>query len=181
MIIASHTNSILNSVSYHRCGFLIDPGDEWFGFNNVSSIFLTHCHFDHIYGLNRVFELNPRVKIYTNTHGAKMLLDSKLNMSIYHESPFIFDHSENVVIVDDGETIIVGEITCQAIFTPGHNPSCISWLTNNYIFTGDAYIPGCKVITNLPGGCKRESELSVKKILELKNDRTLCAGHKLTK
>lgn len=45
------------------------------------------------------------------------------------------------------------------IETPGHCPSCLTYYTDNYIFTGDSYIPNVKVVTKLPYGDKKKQRL----------------------
>ena len=173
-------NSYFNSICYCFGKALIDPGDEWDGFKDVRTVLLTHAHFDHIYGLNRLFELNPEAKVYTNEHGRMMLLDDRRNMSRYHEIPFVFHHPEHIAVVNDGDEIDVGEnITVKAVFTPGHNPSCITWIVGDCLFTGDSYIPGIKTVTNLPGGNKHQAEESIHLIKELAVGRTIYPGHKV--
>lgn len=177
--ITKYCNKIYNSVSY-RIGtnVICDPGNEWEGFQDVATVLLTHAHFDHIYGLNRVVELNPHVRIYTNESGREMLLNSKKNLSFYHESPFVISESAHIITVDDGTTLELGEgMTAKAIFTPGHNPSCITWIIEDCLFTGDAYIPDIKTVTNLPGGNKTQSKHSIKIIKELAIGRTIYPGH----
>lgn len=171
---------MFNSLSY-RCGnILIDPGDEWEGFYDVRSVLLTHAHFDHIYGLNRVIELNPSVRIYTNESGREMLLNARKNLSFYNDMPFIISEPLCILTVQDGEEIpIGGGLTAKAIFTPGHNPSCITWIIEDALFSGDSYIPGIKVVTNLPGGNKKQAEESEAKILRLAENRNIYSGHKL--
>lgn len=44
------------------------------------------------------------------------------------------------------------------IETPGHCPSCLTYYTDNYIFTGDSYIPNVKVVTKLPYGDKKSRD-----------------------
>lgn len=159
---------------------LFDPGDEWDGFFDTSMVLLTHGHFDHIYGLNRVIELNPDVKIFTNDYGREMLLDARKNLSRYHESPFVISDPSRIVTVEDGEEISLGEgLTAKAIFTPGHNTSCITWLIDDCLFTGDSYIPGIKTVTNLPGGNKNQAEYSIGLIKNLAIGKTIYPGHKL--
>lgn len=159
--ISSHINSFFNSLSYRVGPFLLDPGDEWEGFENVEAVLLTHAHFDHIYGLNRVAELNPSVKVYTNKVGQEMLLDARKNLSIYNETPFVFNYSEKLHVVEDDDIIHSSDgLIATAIFTPGHNPSCITWIIDNNLFTGDSYIPGLPVVTNLPKGNRKLAEIS---------------------
>ena len=53
----------------------------------------------------------------------------------------------------------------------------MTYFTNDYIFTGDSYIPGVEVVTKLPRGNKKDAEHSLEKILNLTEARTICAGH----
>lgn len=178
--LSSHINSLFNSISYRFGGVLVDPGDEWEGFENVEAILLTHAHFDHIYGLNRIIELNSDVKIITNIQGMEMLLSDKLNMSRYHEKPFVCQSQENFFVVKDNEYIdICSNVTAKAVFTPGHNPSCITWIIDDCIFTGDSYIPGIKTVTNLPGGNKEQAAQSEELIKQLAVGRRIFPGHKV--
>jgi hypothetical protein len=48
------------------------------------------------------------------------------------------------------------------------------------LFTGDAYIPGVKVVTTLKGGDKVKAAESVERILRLAEGKTVCAGHEVT-
>lgn len=158
---------------------IIDPGDcngEWTG---VCNVLLTHGHFDHIYGLNELARINPGAVVYTNEYGRDMLLSPKLNMSKYHDTPFVFEMPDNIRIVEDGDTIDLGNgIMAHAIFTPGHNPSCITWRIGDMLFTGDAYIPGVKTVTNLPHCNRKDAAESERKILEIAaSGLTVCPGH----
>lgn len=179
-MITCHTNSFFNSISYKIGSVLIDPGDKWEGFIDVEKVLLTHAHFDHIYGLNELLKASPNIRIYTNSCGKDMLLNAKKNMSFYHETPFTIEiEKENsIILVDDGEEIQLdnGQVA-KAIFTPGHNPSCITWLIDDLLFTGDAYIPDVKIVTNLPGGNKTQSQQSINIIKELAIGREICPGH----
>ena len=180
MKIILHHNSFFNSICYKFGKCLIDPGDIWEGFYSVESILLTHAHFDHIYGLNELFRISSCEKVYTNETGREMLLDAKKNMSLYHEYPFVFEHPECIITVDDGDEISLCEgVIAKAKFTPGHNPSCITWIIGECIFTGDAYIPGIKTVTNLPGGNKMRAEQSINLITEISKGRIIYPGHKI--
>lgn len=109
-----------------------------------------------------------------------MLLDAKKNMSLYHESPFVISDLSRIEIVEDGENINIEDgMMAKAIFTPGHNPSCITWLIGDAIFTGDSYIPGIKTVTNLPGGDKKLAAEMQNIIMDLAVGKTLYPGHKI--
>lgn len=181
MEIWSNNNSIFNSISYivEKC-VLIDAGDFQDFYKSVSIVLLTHAHFDHIYGLNKVIEYNPYAKVYTNEFGRDMLLNAKKNLSCYHESDFVFGYPSQIVIVNDGDEIQLDKKrVAKAIFTPGHNPSCITWIIDDMIFTGDSFIPSVKTVTNLPGGNKPQAIESEQLILKLSEGKTIYPGHKV--
>lgn len=178
MIVKQHINTLYNSVCYALGHLLIDPGDEWSGFEGVRAILLTHAHFDHIYGLNEVLVQNPDARVFTNAEGRRMLVDAKLNLSKYHGTPFTFDVPDHIVVVANGEEVQLDEdMVAKAIYTPGHNPSCITWAVGCFLFTGDSYIPGLKTVSNLPKGNKKQALESENIILKLAENKIIYPGH----
>ena len=130
------------------------------------------------YGLNKLVEMNPDVVVYTNEAGREALLNDKKNMSRYHETPYVFAHPDKIRIVRDGDKVPVGDsLTAEAHFTPGHNPGCITWVIGDAIFTGDAYIPGVKTVTNLPGSDKTLAAQSEEQIKKLAAGKHIYPGH----
>lgn len=179
MEIQAHVNSVFNSLSYNFKSVLVDPGDEWEGFEEVDAVLLTHAHFDHIYGLNKVLARNSGLKVYTNEAGRAMLFDARKNLSRYHEMPFTFDAPDRIVVVSNGEDVNLNvSLIAKAVFTPGHNPSCITWVIGSMVFSGDSFIPGIKTVTNLPGGNRVQAKESEALIRQLAAGRTIFPGHK---
>lgn len=175
-----HVNSIFNSVCYRVGSILIDPGDTWDGFYGVTMVLLTHVHFDHIYGLNNVINSNPEAKVFTNESGANALINPKLNLSKYHDYPFVFSYPNNIVLAKDRIPVSHnGKSNILPFFTPGHNASCITWLYDNLLFTGDSYIPGIKTVTNLPGGDKYQAENSENLIKKFFKNSLIFPGHQI--
>ncbi|MBD5310879.1 MAG: MBL fold metallo-hydrolase [Bacteroides sp.] len=181
MRIQAFENSYFSSVTYliDDCT-LIDPGDYRSDFKRVNTVLLTHVHFDHIYGLNELLSHKKDILVFTNLEGREMLLNAKLNLSWYHESPFVFSNANNVCIVKDNDEILLSNgLAVKAVFTPGHNHSCVTWMTDDMLFTGDSYIPGIKTITNLPGGNRKQAEESLRLIHQLAIGRSVYPGHKV--
>ena len=61
--------------------------------------------------------------------------------------------------------------------TPGHHPSCLTFEIGDYLFTGDAYIPGEKVVTILPGADKTLAAESLERIKRMAEGKVVCPGH----
>lgn len=144
----------------------------------IKGVLLTHAHYDHIYGLPRLTELFPMIKVYTNDFGKAMLANPRTNMSKYHDDPIVYDDSRNVVVCKEGDMISLFDgVPAKVYETPGHNPSCLTYEIGDFLFTGDAFIPGVKVVTTLPGGDKALAMDSVERIRKLADGKTICPGH----
>lgn len=185
-------NSVLNSITYiipvgsQRDCWLVDCGDVEKVIEQgcrVRGVLLTHSHFDHIYGLNKLMELFPDALVYTNAEGKEGLMSPRWNFSRYHDEveDFIFTHPENIRILDiEGLYAIDDDLIVDILFTPGHEPSCITYKIDNYLFTGDSYIPGMKTITNFPRSKKNLSEANEKIMIGLEiMGMVICSGHRL--
>ena len=139
---------------------------------SIKGVFLTHTHFDHIYGIKRLVELFPLCLIYTSEYGVKGLSSDKLNLTLYHtEGENIKFVSNNIRVLKEGDAISLfnGNMKLVVMETSGHDPSCLTYRIGNALFTGDAYIPGIKTITNLPHGDKvvaKCSETRIKEVVE---------------
>ena len=176
---------ILSDENYDRV-WLVDCGDtdrvlQMIGKKSVEGVLLTHAHSDHIYGLEELIMRFPAVKIYTNTAGVEALKSPKLNISHYHsEYPDISINAPyNVRIMKEGDALEVLGVSVQVYETPGHAPSCLTYIIGQMAFTGDAYIPGVKVFTGFPHANKKQAEASVERILQLTADCQIMPGHTL--
>ena len=147
---------------------------------NVSGVFLTHAHFDHIYGLPELVKRYTQCKIYVTEYAKEGLASDKLNMSRYHETPVSYE-GENVVVGHEGESMSLfdGEPEMQFFETPGHNPGCLTMVLGDVIFTGDAFIPGLGANTQLPHANKEQAQQSMERILNLAEGKTIYSGHKV--
>lgn len=117
----------------------------------VEGVFLTHAHFDHIYGLKALIRQFQECKVYCTEYAKEALASDKLNLSKYNGTPISYS-GDNIEIVHEGEKKCLFEGEPEMLFyeTPGHNPGCLMMVMGNVAFTGDAYIPGIGVNTIPP-------------------------------
>ena len=183
-------NSIFDSITWllseaeSNRVWLVDCGDietiiDIIGGREIAGVLLTHAHFDHIYGLPVLLKLYPNCRIYTNESGKVALADARLNMSLYHETPLTVKGSQVQICSECEEIPLFDNLTAKVYETPGHHPSCLTFMVDNYMFTGDAYIPGVKVVTNLPKGDKKQAQESLDRILKLVEGHIVMPGHTL--
>ena len=164
--------------------WIIDPGDidkivEILPKKcSVKGVFITHYHFDHIYGLNSLTYLFPGLVVFATEIIATGLYSDKMNLSYYHNQSFVYQ-GKNLIFLSDNEVVDLDNGNkIVAIDTSGHNESCLSFMLNNYLFTGDSYIPNVKLVTNLPRSNKEKAKKSLERILGLiKDDTIVCPGH----
>ena len=162
--------------------WLVDVGEmepilDAIGGRQVRGVLLTHTHYDHLYGINKLVERFPECVIYTSQHGKEGLFSDKLNFSRYHDDPIVFEGKHVEVLEEGDEVSLFPYVVLKAIYTPGHDWSCMSDDTDEIIFTGDSYIPNIKVVTTLPKSNKQEAQVSLDRILELCKMRDVYPGH----
>ena len=155
-------NEILQSCTYiltkegEEGAYIIDCGDSapilsYLEHNNKSlkGVFLTHSHYDHIYGLNEIIEKYPDLDVCASEKSFLGLGDPDLNMSyLYTDEDFVVKFSkEHSFVVGEKKNIdILGE-TMSCMATPGHDVDCVSYQIDNMLFTGDSYNPNLPVFT----------------------------------
>lgn len=146
----------------------------------VEGVFLTHAHFDHIYGLPELVKRYPQCKVFATEYAKEGLASDRLNMSRYHEMPVTYE-GDNIVVVHEGErmTLFDGEPEMVFYETPGHNPGCLTMVLGDKIFTGDAYIPGVGANTQLPHANKGQAQQSLERIMNLVEGKAIYSGHKV--
>ncbi len=178
-------NSILKSCSY--CiyddvsfeGYLVDVGDvepilSFIRDNHIliEGVFLTHPHFDHVYGVTDFINCNPSVSIYCSKETLSGLKDEDVNMSyMYLEDEFNLPSDERFKIINSESRLTCFSFPLQIIACPGHDSGCLCYIIGDYIFTGDSYTPFASVTYNWHRGNKQQaldSEAYIYRIIESK-------------
>ena len=137
------------------------------------AVLATHYHPDHvggsmmghdIEGVARLLE-RERVKVYAH----------KLEAPGLRKITGISER--DVVEVDSGDRLRVGEVEIEFLHTPGHTPGSQCFRVKNTLVSGDTlFIQGCGRV-DLPGSNPDDMFRSLQKLAELPDDTVLLPGH----
>ncbi len=104
----------------------------------IECVFVTHCHFDHTFG---VMELKERgVKVYANANTPYMLKKKyDLSRFAYQISgvKIPFEPFEVDELIDEDKEIDLGFCKVNAVCTPGHSLDGMCYYIDGILFTGD--------------------------------------------
>lgn len=129
----------------------------------VQFIIQTHCHFDHIMGLNELIKKYPEIKVYCHKEDIELAKDPRKNGSVLMAAPYIADC--DFVPLGEGKNKI-GDFEFELIHTPGHTKgSCMYYFADEkMLFTGDTIIGPSIGRTDLPTGSEADIYSSLEKI-----------------
>ena len=148
--------------------------------SKVGGVLFTHTHYDHIYGINEFLLVYPNVRLFTNEVGKRALCSPQLNYSRYHLNvkDIVCSRPENIETIKDGDIInIFGKSTFRVMATPGHDESCLTYLFDDYVFSGDSFIPNVETRATFLLSDKSKVLESEQKILSNAYSKMLCPGH----
>ncbi|MBQ6845761.1 MAG: MBL fold metallo-hydrolase [Oscillospiraceae bacterium] len=162
---------------------VIDPGDdakvilketEALGVQ-VSYIFLTHGHFDHILAVNELTNA-------TNAKVAAGALEYERLSSAYLSGLSLmgvgeFDPITADMEISDGGFLDVGDMHFEFLHTPGHTEGSFCIFCDDVMFSGDTLFAGTCGRCDLPGGDISGMFASLKKLYLLPGDFKVYPGH----
>jgi glyoxylase-like metal-dependent hydrolase (beta-lactamase superfamily II) len=140
---------------------------------NLTAALATHYHPDHVggsfgnnevEGVAKLMELNP-VKV----HAHKLEVPGLKKVTALSDS--------DIVSVESGDTLKVGDIEIEFLHTPGHTPGSQCFRVKNTLISGDTlFINGCGRV-DLPGSNSEDMYHSMCKLCGLPDDTLLLPGH----
>lgn len=142
----------------------------------IAAIFLTHGHFDHIWGAKALKELSG-AKIYALKEEKALCESAKLNVSGWAGRAYSLTPD---VLVEDGEKVTVAGMTCKVLATPGHTEGscCYYFETAGLAVCGDTIFFESVGRTDFPTGSSSKLVRSVReKIFTLPDEVQLYPGH----
>ncbi|MFC1934368.1 MBL fold metallo-hydrolase [Chloroflexota bacterium] len=125
---------------------------------NPKYILLTHNHMDHLEAFS---ELRSRLKVPVAAHA----LDA-WNLP-----------SQPEMLLNDGDTILFGQLSFEVLHTPGHTPGSLCFKTGHYLISGDTIFPGGPGKTRSPASFRQITKSLTEKIFVLPDDTLIYPGH----
>lgn len=136
----------------------------------------THPHADHF---SAAGYLKEKTGALTGT-GEKVIEVQKLWKGIYNlPESFPTDGSQWDRLLADGDRFSIGALTMEAMFTPGHTLSSITYVAGDAAFVHDTLLmpDGGTARADFPGGSASVLWNSIQRILTLPDDTRLFTGH----
>ena len=125
---------------------------------SVKAILITHNHFDHIQGFDRVTSATE-APVGIGEHDAHAL----------SKTPDL--------LLRDGDQITAGTVRLKAISTPGHTPGSTCLVVGRHLFSGDTLFPGGPGKTRTAENLKEIIQSITIKLFVLGDNLTVYPGH----
>jgi glyoxylase-like metal-dependent hydrolase (beta-lactamase superfamily II) len=129
----------------------------------------THVHADHLTSAHYLHEkTGAPVGIGAEIKSVRLIFNRIFNIPASEPPIDTFFNR----LLQDRETIHVGELEIKVIGTPGHTPACVSYLCENAVFVGDTLFRADygTARTDFPGGDAGTLYDSINKLLALPDD-----------
>lgn len=140
-------------------------------------IYLTHCHADHINGVNEL-KKEKGGKVLIHRKGRENLENRVPVLAEYIGPPPIYVKEDS--IVDDDDILHVGDLELRVIYTPGHTDDGTSLYCEKeeMLFSGDTLFKGAWGRVDLPTSDFDSIMNSIiKKLLILPENTIVYPGH----
>ncbi len=142
----------------------------------------THGHGDHVFANTLLKREWPEIEIACGREEAPLLADARQNLSLLFGMEVTSPPPDR--LLDEGDTVTVGETAFQVLATPGHSPGSLSLYCPEgpdgpgVVFTGDALFAGSIGRTDFPGMSHARLVESIReKLLALPPETVVYPGH----
>jgi glyoxylase-like metal-dependent hydrolase (beta-lactamase superfamily II) len=140
----------------------------------LSYVLETHAHADHLSAADYI-RRKTGAKIVI---GARIVEVQKVFIPVF-EVDETADGAAFDVLMEEGETLALGDLAIGVLHTPGHTPACLTYLIGDAAFVGDTlFMPDYGTArADFPGGDARTLYRSIRKVLALPPSTRIFVGH----
>ncbi len=162
------------------CGYEPEMLIEYLKTNDLkpSALLLTHCHSDHIAGIDQLLTLTGTIPIYAHSKEHEWNMNPMLNLSGLAGRPVTATPPSEELI--EGQTLTLGDSTWRVIHTPGHSPGSVCFIhdESNQAIVGDTLFAGSIGRHDFPTSNVEDLRHSIQKtIMSLPDDMMVYPGH----
>lgn len=139
---------------------------------NVKAILLTHGHYDHTDAIKAVKEKHD-VPILLHEQEADFMRIGAADRARYGEGS-----AKKYALLKDGDVIELAGFPLKVLFTPGHTPGGVCYLSGSTCVTGDTLFQDGVGRSDFPGGDEATLQKSIReKLMTLPDDTRIFPGH----
>ena len=143
---------------------------------DIEWILETHAHADHLSAAPYLQEkLGGKLAI-----GREIVTVQGVFGKIFNEGTELArDGSQFDRLLDDGDQLLIGDISLVALHVPGHTPADMAYLIGDALFTGDTmFMPDYgSARADFPGGDARHLYCSVRRLMQLPDETRVFLCH----
>ena len=141
----------------------------------IRYILETHAHADHL-SAGHYLRANTKAKLGI---GCKITEVQKVFSPIFEADDVPLDGSAFDLLLDDGDSLPLGNSEIRVMHTPGHTPACVTYLIDDAAFVGDTmFMPDFGTARcDFPGGDAATLFQSVRSILSLPDETRIFTCH----
>ena len=142
------------------------------------AIILTHGHFDHVWGVERLVGVFPGLKVYEHPLDKDVM--EKMITGRFAEGFNFLRHDFPTIDVKDGDVLDIAGITLEVMHTQGHSPGSVCYYikADNLLLSGDSLFAGSIGRTDLTGGDYDQlMDSLLHKIMVLPGETDVIPGH----
>lgn len=141
----------------------------------VAWILETHAHADHL----------SAAQFLSQRTGAPVAIGEhirdvqKVFRPVFNAEDVAGDGAQFDRLLKDGESIALGNLKIEVLYTPGHTPACVSYKIGDNVFVGDTlFMPDYGTArADFPGGDAHALYRSIRKLLSLPPETRLWMCH----
>lgn len=142
---------------------------------DLAYVLETHPHADHLSAADHIRNVTGAQVVI----GARITEVQKQFIPLFEADDIAADGQAFDRLVQEGESLSLGDLTIDVLHTPGHTPACVTYRIDDAAFVGDTlFMPDYgSARADFPGGDAATLYRSIRKILALPSQTRVFVGH----